>query len=113
ESFIDAKLSQGKITGANVSVRIDDDFMKSVISGTTYTQKYPINGDAKITKDIDAQKLWKKIIYNAWKSAEPGVLFWDTLTSESISSCYGDDWKETSTNPCGELPLPPYDSCRL
>lgn len=113
EKFIDAKLTQGKITGANVSVRIDNNFMESAINGTPYTQVYPIEGNPKIMKEVDAQKLWKKIIYNAWKSAEPGVLFWDTLTSESISSCYGNEWKETSTNPCGELPLPPYDSCRL
>ena len=113
EDFIDAKMEAGKITGANISVKITDDFMNAVISGTTFTQTFPITGTAKVSKEINAQKLWKKIIHNAWKSAEPGILFWDNIMSESIPSCYGKEWTERSTNPCGELPLPPYDSCRL
>jgi len=114
EAFIDAKMTSGKITGANVSVRITDEFMNAVVSGTPYVQQYPINSiTPKYTKTIDAQKLWKKIIYNAWKSAEPGILFWDKIIGESIPSSYGEEWTEASTNPCGELPLPPYDSCRL
>lgn len=116
ENFIDAKLTQGKVTGANISVKITDDFMAAVINESNFIQKYPIDAvgtDIKHTKVIDAQKLWKKIIHNAWKSAEPGILFWDRVISESIPSCYGKAWTEHSTNPCGELPLPPYDSCRL
>ncbi|MDE5809893.1 MAG: adenosylcobalamin-dependent ribonucleoside-diphosphate reductase [Muribaculaceae bacterium] len=115
ESFIDAKLEQGKVTGANVSVRLTDDFMKAALSGDTFTQTYPVDSDKPvITKDIDAQHLWKKIIHNAWKSAEPGVLFWDTITRESLPDCYADlGFKTISTNPCGEIPLCPYDSCRL
>ncbi|PZX11231.1 ribonucleoside-diphosphate reductase class II [Breznakibacter xylanolyticus] len=115
ESFIDAKLEQGKITGANVSVKIDDDFMQSVTKGRQYTQQYPIDGDQpKYTKNIDAKALWDKIVYNAWKSAEPGILFWDTIIRESVPDCYADlGYRTVSTNPCGEIPLCPYDSCRL
>jgi len=115
ENFIDAKMTEGKVTGANVSVKIDDDFMKSVQSDTAYTQQYPVNSTKpQVTKTIEASKLWKKIIHNAWKSAEPGVLFWDTIRRESVPDCYKDEGFETvSTNPCGEIPLCPYDSCRL
>ncbi len=115
EDFVDAKMEQGKVTGANVSVRIDDAFMKAAMSGKSYQQQYPIDADnPKFTKDIDASKLWNKIIHNAWKSAEPGVLFWDTVIRESIPDCYADlGYKTISTNPCGEIPLCPYDSCRL
>ena len=115
ESFIDAKLEEGKVTGANVSVRIDDAFMQAAIDGTEYTQKYPIDSDEPLyEKKIDAQKLWNKIVHNAWKSAEPGVLFWDTITRESVPDCYADlGFRTISTNPCGEIPLCPYDSCRL
>ena len=115
EDFIDAKLEQGKVTGANVSVRIDDKFMRAVISGKKYTQQYPIESkNPTFTKEVDASKLWDKIIYNAWKSAEPGVLFWDTIIRESVADCYADlGYKTVSTNPCGEIPLCPYDSCRL
>lgn len=115
EAFIDAKMTEGKVTGANVSVKIDDDFMKSVTGGTPYQQQYPVDSDAPtFTQSIDAGELWKKIIHNAWKSAEPGVLFWDTIQRESIPDCYADlGFKTVSTNPCGEIPLCPYDSCRL
>ncbi len=115
EQFIDAKMDGTKVTGANVSVRIDHDFMKAVKSGSTYTQQYPINSTNPVyTKEIDAKKLWNKIIHNAWKSAEPGILFWDTIINESIPDCYADlGFKTVSTNPCGEIPLCPYDSCRL
>ncbi len=115
EDFIDAKLEQGKVTGANVSVRIDDAFMEAVKNGTDYIQKYPIfSSEPKVSKTIDATTLWKKIVYNAWKSAEPGILFWDTIINESIPDCYADlGYKTVSTNPCGEIPLCPYDSCRL
>lgn len=115
ESFIDAKMEQGKVTGANISVKIDDDFMKAVVNGTSYTQQYPVNAkDPKVTKDIEAEHLWRKIVHNAWKSAEPGVLFWDTITRESVPDCYADlGFRTVSTNPCGEIPLCPYDSCRL
>lgn len=115
EQFIDAKMDGTKVTGANVSVRIDHDFMKAVKSGTPYTQQYPINSTApKYTKEVDAKKIWDKIIHNAWKSAEPGILFWDTIINESIPDCYADlGFKTVSTNPCGEIPLCPYDSCRL
>ena len=115
EDFIDAKMEQGKVTGANISVRIDDDFMKAVSSGTKYVQKFPIESDnPKYQNPIDAQKLWKKIVHNAWKSAEPGVLFWDTIINESVPDCYADlGFKTISTNPCGEIPLCTYDSCRL
>lgn len=115
ESFIDAKMEKGKITGANVSVRIDDEFMNCALNNKKYIQKYPIDSDTpKYSKEIDAAALWKKIIHNAWKSAEPGILFWDTITRESIPDCYADlGYRTTSTNPCGEIPLCPYDSCRL
>lgn len=114
EAFIDAKMTEGKVTGANVSVRIDDDFMTAVTEGTPYMQQYPTTGEAMITKEIDAKVLWAKIIHNAWKSAEPGVLFWDTITRESVPDCYADlGFRTISTNPCGEIPLCPYDSCRL
>lgn len=115
EHFIDAKLEQGKVTGANVSVKIDDEFMRAALQGKTYTQQYPIDSDnPKVVKEIDASTLWKKIIHNAWKSAEPGVLFWDTIIRESLPDCYSDlGYRTVSTNPCGEIPLCPYDSCRL
>jgi ribonucleoside-diphosphate reductase alpha chain len=115
ESFIDAKLEAGKVTGANVSVKITDDFMESVIKGKSFRQQYPIKSEnPKFVKEIDARKLWNKIVHNAWKSAEPGVLFWDTIKRESVPDCYADLGYETvSTNPCGEIPLCPYDSCRL
>lgn len=115
ESFIDAKMTEGKVTGANVSVKIDDDFMNSVVSGTSYKQQYPIDSNEPTTvKEIDAATLWKKIIHNAWKSAEPGVLFWDTILRESVPDSYADlGFRTVSTNPCGEIPLCPYDSCRL
>lgn len=117
EAFIDAKMTEGKVTGANVSVRIDDDFMRCATEGRPYRQQYPVDApedECLTSKEIDAQKLWKKIIHNAWKSAEPGVLFWDTITRESIPDCYADlGFKTVSTNPCGEIPLCPYDSCRL
>ena len=115
ESFIDAKMTEGKVTGANVSVKIDDDFMNSVVSGTSYKQQYPIDSNEPTTvKEIDAAALWKKIIHNAWKSAEPGVLFWDTILRESVPDSYADlGFRTVSTNPCGEIHLCPYDSCRL
>ena len=115
EAFIDAKMLEGKITGANVSVKLDDEFMQCAIDGKEYTQKFPIDSDAPIvTKKADAKKLWEKIVHNAWKSAEPGVLFWDTILRESIPDCYADlGFRTVSTNPCGEIPLCPYDSCRL
>lgn len=115
EDFIDAKMEQGKVTGANVSVRIDDGFMQAVKNKGEYTQKYPIfSKDPLNQKEIDAEKLWKKIVHNAWKSAEPGILFWDTIINESVPDCYADlGYKTVSTNPCGEIPLCPYDSCRL
>lgn len=115
ESFIDAKMTEGKVTGANVSVRIDDDFMRAAVEGTPYRQQYPVDSDnPTITKDIDARALWHKIIHNAWKSAEPGVLFWDTITRESLPDSYASlGFRTISTNPCGEIPLCPYDSCRL
>lgn len=115
ESFIDAKMEQGKVTGANVSVKIDDAFMRAAIAGEKYVQQYPIDSDnPTYTKEIEAKDLWRKIIHNAWKSAEPGVLFWDTITKESIPDCYADlGYRTVSTNPCGEIPLCPYDSCRL
>ena len=115
ESFIDAKLEQGKVTGANVSVKIHDDFMNAAINHLPYTQQYPIHSATPTyTAEIDATPLWKKIIHNAWKSAEPGVLFWDTILRESVPDCYADlGFRTVSTNPCGEIPLCPYDSCRL
>ena len=115
EDFIDSKMEQGRITNANVSVRISDEFMKAVKENKPFVQKYPIDSDnPRFTKEIDAKKLWDKIIHNAWQSAEPGVLFWDTITRESIPDCYADlGFKTLSTNPCGEIPLCAYDSCRL
>ena len=115
EAFIDAKMTEGKVTGANVSVRIDDAFMEAASKGGKYTQQYPIDSaDPSFQKEIDASLLWKKIVHNAWKSAEPGVLFWDTIIKESVPDCYADlGYKTISTNPCGEIPLCPYDSCRL
>ena len=115
EAFIDAKMTEGKVTGANVSVKIDDDFMNAAVNGGTYKQQYPIDSDSPVyVKDIDASGLWKKIIHNAWKSAEPGVLFWDTILRESVPDCYADlGFRTVSTNPCGEIPPCPYDSCRL
>ena len=115
EAFVDAKMTQGKVTGANVSVRIDDDFMRAATEGTEYLQTYPVDSPNPDTvKAIDAKAFWGKIIHNAWKSAEPGVLFWDTITRESLPDCYADlGFRTISTNPCGEIPLCPYDSCRL
>lgn len=115
ESFIDAKMTEGKVTGANVSVKIDDDFMQSVVDGKPYVQKYPIDSETpSYSKTINASKLWEKIVHNAWKSAEPGVLFWDTIIRESVPDSYADlGFRTVSTNPCGEIPLCPYDSCRL
>jgi ribonucleoside-diphosphate reductase alpha chain len=115
DNFIDAKMEKGKVTGANVSVKIDDEFMRAVIDGKPYIQKYPIDSNNPIyTKEIDARKLWDKIIHNAWSSAEPGILFWDTIAREAVPDCYSDlGFKTVSTNPCGEIPLCPYDSCRL
>ena len=115
EAFIDAKMTEGKVTGANVSVKVDDDFMRAVTESTPYIQQYPIASDNPThSKEINAGKLWDKIIHNAWKSAEPGVLFWDTIIRESIPDCYADlGFRTVSTNPCGEIPLCPYDSCRL
>jgi len=113
--FIDAKMESGKVTGANISVKINDEFMKAVENKTIFRQQYPINSDnPKFVNDIDAVQLWSKIIHNAWKSAEPGVLFWDTIIRESVPDCYADlGFATISTNPCGEIPLCPYDSCRL
>jgi ribonucleoside-diphosphate reductase alpha chain len=115
EKFIDAKMEAGKVTGANVSVKIDDEFMQAAIEGKPYVQQYPINSDKPTyRKEVDAQGIWKKIIHNAWKSAEPGVLFWDTVIRESVPDSYADlGFRTVSTNPCGEIPLCPYDSCRL
>ncbi|MDD3210098.1 ribonucleotide reductase N-terminal alpha domain-containing protein, partial [Bacteroides graminisolvens] len=115
ESFIDAKMTEGKVTGANVSVKLDDAFMTAATEGKTYVQQYPINSANPTTvKEIDASALWKKIVHNAWRSAEPGVLFWDTIIKESVPDCYADlGYQTVSTNPCGEIPLCPYDSCRL
>jgi len=115
EAFIDAKMTEGKVTGANVSVKLDDEFMQAAIENRSYTQQFPIDSDQpKVVKEIDAAALWKKIVHNAWKSAEPGVLFWDTIIRESVPDCYADlGFKTVSTNPCGEIPLCPYDSCRL
>ena len=115
EAFIDAKMTEGKVTGANVSVKLDDAFMQAAVNGTPYKQQYPVDSDQPVfTKDIDASALWKKIVHNARKSAEPGVLFWDTIIRESVPDCYADlGYRTVSTNPCGEIPLCPYDSCRL
>lgn len=115
EAFIDAKMKEGKVTGANVSVKISDEFMEAAYKGINYKQQYPINDpNPSVTKDIDARALWEKIVHNAWQSAEPGVLFWDTILRESVPDCYADlGFQTVSTNPCGEIPLCPYDSCRL
>ncbi|WP_294140322.1 adenosylcobalamin-dependent ribonucleoside-diphosphate reductase [uncultured Sanguibacteroides sp.] len=115
ESFIDAKMTEGKVTGANISVKIDDEFMQAVVDEREYVQKYPVYSEnPKNIKQISAVKLWNKIVYNAWKSAEPGILFWDTIIRESVPDCYADlGYRTVSTNPCGEIPLCPYDSCRL
>ena len=115
ESFIDAKMTEGKVTGANVSVKIDDEFMNAVVNGSVYKQQYPIDStEPSYVKEINAATLWKKIIHNAWKSAEPGVLFWETILKESVPDSYADlGFRTVSTNPCGEIPLCPYDSCRL
>ncbi|QIU92639.1 adenosylcobalamin-dependent ribonucleoside-diphosphate reductase [Bacteroides faecium] len=115
EAFIDAKMTEGKVTGANVSVKLDDAFMQAAVEEKPYVQQYPIDSaNPSFTKEIDASTLWKKIVHNAWKSAEPGVLFWDTIIRESVPDCYADlGYKTVSTNPCGEIPLCPYDSCRL
>ena len=115
EAFIDAKMTEGKVTGANVSVKIDDAFMQAVVEDKPYVQQYPIDSDQPLVKnEISAKTLWEKIVHNAWKSAEPGVLFWDTILKESIPDCYADlGFRTVSTNPCGEIPLCPYDSCRL
>ena len=115
ETFIDAKMESGKVTGANVSVKIDDDFMKAVLTNQPYKQQYPTGSDNPwFVKEVDANTIWKKIVHNAWQSAEPGVLFWDTIIRESVPDCYADlGYKTVSTNPCGEIPLCPYDSCRL
>lgn len=112
ENFIDAKVETGKVTGANVSIKIDDEFMHAVIDGKKYHQQFPIDSDKPMyEKDIDARALWNKIVFNAWKSAEPGVLFWDTILRESVPDCYADlGFRTVSTNPCGEIPLCPYDS---
>ncbi|HEX3006237.1 MAG TPA: ribonucleotide reductase N-terminal alpha domain-containing protein, partial [Bacteroidales bacterium] len=115
EHFIDAKMETGKVTGANVSVKIDHEFMQAVVNNTKYVQQYPIDSPNPVyTKEIDARKLWSKIIHNAWKSAEPGILFWDTVINESVPDSYAEfGFRTVSTNPCGEIPLCPYDSCRL
>ena len=115
EDFIDVKLTQGKVTGANVSVKLTDEFMNALINKDKFIQQFPIDDRApKYIKEVDPQKIWKKIIHNAWKSAEPGILFWDTIIRESVADCYADlGYKTVSTNPCGEIPLCPYDSCRL
>lgn len=115
EKFVDAKMESGKVTGANVSVKIDDEFMRSVKNNQNYTQQYPIESEKpKFKQEINSTDLWKKIVHNAWKSAEPGILFWDTITRESVADSYADlGYKTVSTNPCGEIPLCPYDSCRL
>ena len=115
ESFIDAKMTEGKVTGANVSVKLDDEFMQAAVENRMYTQQFPIDSDHPMyTKEVNASALWKKIVHNAWKSAEPGVLFWDTILRESVPDCYADlGFRTVSTNPCGEIPLCPYDSCRL
>jgi ribonucleoside-diphosphate reductase alpha chain len=115
EQFIDAKLERGKVTGANISVRINDEFMRAVVNNDTYEQHYPVDSATPVFKrTIEARKLWQKIVHNAWKSAEPGILFWDTIIRESVPDCYADQgYRTVSTNPCGEIPLCPYDSCRL
>ncbi len=114
-AFIDAKLKKGKVTGANISVRIDDEFMRAVVEDKKYVQQFPVDSDNPVfTKKVRARKLWDNIVHNAWKSAEPGILFWDTIIRESVPDCYSDlGYTTVSTNPCGEIPLCPYDSCRL
>ncbi len=115
EAFVDAKMTEGKVTGANVSVRVDDEFMRAATEGSTYRQQFPVDSEnPEVVKEIDVSQFWGKIIHNAWKSAEPGVLFWDTIIRESVPDCYADlGFRTISTNPCGEIPLCPYDSCRL
>ncbi len=115
EKFIDAKMEQGKVTGANISVKIDDEFMRCALHNKPYKQQFPVDStEPSVVRDIDAAALWKKIVHNAWRSAEPGILFWDTVIRESIPDCYADlGYNTVSTNPCGEIPLCPYDSCRL
>ena len=115
ESFIDAKMTEGKVTGANVSVRITDEFMRAATEGKPFMQKYPVDSENPVvTKEVDAKAIWEKIVHNAWKSAEPGVLFWDKFSRESVPECYVDlGFRTISTNPCGDIPLCPYDSCRL
>lgn len=115
EAFVDAKMTEGKVTGANVSLRIDDSFMEAAINGTEYVQQYPVDSTKpSVKKNVNASNFWNKIVHNAWQSAEPGVLFWDTIIRESLPDCYADlGFKTISTNPCGEIPLCPYDSCRL
>ena len=115
ESFIDAKMESGKVTGANISVRMSDEFMEAAINNQPFTQQYPVQSPNPVfTKEVDANSIWKKIVHNAWQSAEPGILFWDTIIRESVPDCYADlGYKTVSTNPCGEIPLCPYDSCRL
>lgn len=115
EKFIDAKMTEGKVTGANVSVRIDDDFMRAAVEGTEYVQQFPVDAvEPMVEQRVDASRIWAKIVHNAWKSAEPGILFWDTIIRESLPDCYADlGFRTISTNPCGEIPLCPYDSCRL
>ncbi len=115
EDFIDAKMESGKVTGANVSVKITDDFMEAVVNDTKFVQQYPVDTkNPKVKQEIDAKKIWNKIVHNAWKSAEPGILFWDTIINESVADAYADlGFRTVSTNPCGEIPLCPYDSCRL
>lgn len=115
EAFIDAKMTEGKVTGANVSVKIDDSFMRAVVADSSYVQQYPIDSENPlVSKEISARALWQKIVHNAWKSAEPGILFWDTILRESVPDCYASHgFRTVSTNPCGEIPLCPYDSCRL
>ena len=115
EAFVDAKMEEGKVTGANVSVKITDSFMEAAVNDKPFVQQFPINAEQPTySKEISAKKLWEKIVHNAWKSAEPGVLFWDTIIRESLPDCYADlGFRTVSTNPCGEIPLCPYDSCRL
>ena len=115
EAFVDAKMEEGKVTGANVSVKITDSFMEAAVNDRPFVQQFPIDAERPVyKKEISARKLWEKIVHNAWKSAEPGVLFWDTIIRESLPDCYADlGFRTVSTNPCGEIPLCPYDSCRL
>ena len=115
EAFIDAKMEEGKVTGANVSVKITDEFMQAAVDDKSFVQQFPTDSKKpSFTKTVSAKSLWEKIVHNAWKSAEPGVLFWDTIIRESIPDCYANlGFRTVSTNPCGEIPLCPYDSCRL